>query len=53
VNFVGALDMGNGKLYTLLGLTMRVMVSDIFGKLRMRIGWVVNYGSCILRRGLL
>jgi len=38
-----ALDMSNEKLYTLSGLVVRVMGRNIFGKLRMRIGWVVNY----------
>jgi len=32
-----ALNINNGKLYTSSELTMRVMGSDIFGKLRMRI----------------
>jgi len=45
LHFVGALDMSNEKLYTSLGLTIRVMGSDIFGKLRMRISWVVGYES--------
>jgi len=45
--------MSNEKLYTSSGLAVRVMRSDIFGKLRMRIGWMVNYGSCIVRRGSL
>jgi len=35
--------MSNEKLYTSSGLALRVMGSDIFGKLRMRIGWVVNF----------
>jgi len=35
--------MSNGKLYTLSGLTVKVMGSDIFGKLRTRIRWVVGY----------
>jgi len=43
--------MSNEKLYTSSGLAMRVMGRDIFGKLCMRFGWVVNYESCILRQG--
>jgi len=43
VHLVGALDMSNGKWYISLGLATRVMESGIFGKLRMRIGLVVNY----------
>jgi len=37
------LDISNGKWYTSLGLAMREMGSEIFGKLCKRIGWVVNY----------
>jgi len=41
--------MSNDKLYTSSGLALRVMGSDIFSKLRMRIGWVVNYGIMFFR----
>jgi len=37
------LDMSNGKLYISLGLAIKVMGSDIFGKLGVRIGWLINY----------
>jgi len=42
VDFVGALNMSNGKWYTLSRLAMRELGSVIFGKLHMRFGWVVN-----------
>jgi len=43
VYFTRALDMSNRKCYTSLGRTMKVMGSDIFGKLHVSFGWLVNY----------